>query len=254
MIAYIITNTTNGRQYVGVTKRSVARRWWEHKRTTGLLVLQPLGKAIAKYGSDAFTIEVIASAKTMLDLMELERLLIAQHDTLAPNGYNLTSGGYGMFKPADNLRANIGAHLRGKPRPAEVAAKISASHMGMLATDEAREKNAASHRGKTLSAEIRANMATAGLARAERERIAGKPPRSAEHCAKLAAARIGKKADDDTKAKMSASRIGKKKPPGAYTQAGIASRIYPDRVLTKTEIMARYRARRREAKGIALME
>ena len=45
-------------------------------------------QAIKKYGVDKFTFEVIAE-----DTVDNEQRYINEHDTMAPNGYNLTEGG-----------------------------------------------------------------------------------------------------------------------------------------------------------------
>ena len=59
MILYRVTNLMNGKKYIGITRSSVGKRWKQHcyysrKQTT------LLAKAIAKYGADAFTIEVVS--------------------------------------------------------------------------------------------------------------------------------------------------------------------------------------------------
>ena len=110
MIAYLITNQQNGKQYVGITTRNIDRRWYEHKyvsNSCGKL----LAKAIKKYGEDSFTIEHIASAIGDVDnLKSIEQDLIGQFNTKVPNGYNLTDGGDGVS---------------GKPRSEETKRKIS---------------------------------------------------------------------------------------------------------------------------------
>ena len=52
MQAYMIQNRLNGKSYIGITTRSIDRRWYEHKyvsNSCGKL----LAKAIKKYGEDA---------------------------------------------------------------------------------------------------------------------------------------------------------------------------------------------------------
>jgi len=97
MIAYLITNTENGKKYIGITKGTLKRRYKTHlnlaKKAKDNIALY---HAIRKYGSNAFTIEQIASSFSRKDLCALEIMLIAQHQTKAPNGYNMTDGGDGL--------------------------------------------------------------------------------------------------------------------------------------------------------------
>lgn len=90
---YIITNTINAKQYVGITK-NLNRRWKEHKSTQGGCVA--LYEAISKYGVENFVFTHIADAFNFESACDIERILIVQHNTKAPNGYNLTDGGDGV--------------------------------------------------------------------------------------------------------------------------------------------------------------
>jgi len=90
---YIITNTLNGMQYVGITN-DIARRWKRHKNANEN---QYLHKAIKKYGSECFVFTHFADAFDVLAAKAIERMLISEHNTLVPNGYNLTLGGDGTF-------------------------------------------------------------------------------------------------------------------------------------------------------------
>jgi group I intron endonuclease len=115
MQAYLIQNKLNGKGYIGITTRSIDRRWYEHRfvqNSCGKL----LAKAIQKYGEDSFEIKVLASAVEGIDgLKELEKQLIAQHNTIVPSGYNLTAGGDGVFGWGDGRIVVVGW---AKPVPA----------------------------------------------------------------------------------------------------------------------------------------
>ncbi|WP_187272344.1 NUMOD1 domain-containing DNA-binding protein [Zeimonas arvi] len=91
--AYLITNTATGQQYIGVTERSLKSRWRQHLQSAksgdyGYL----LHDEIRRYGPDTFDFQFIACAATRSDLGELEKLLVAQYQTVE-NGYNQTRGG-----------------------------------------------------------------------------------------------------------------------------------------------------------------
>ena len=126
MFVYVITNTINGKRYIGQTTTSLERRWWFHQKHSSCTYVHA---AIKKYGPKNFTIEVICEPPT-IDLMnELEAEYIQRYYTLAPNGYNLTEGG----------RA---------PRHSEMTRKkMSLSHMGMRRSEESTRKSADGIRG-----------------------------------------------------------------------------------------------------------
>lgn len=127
--AYLITCSANGKLYVGVTKKTIARRWAQHLKTAARAPRGVLHLAIRKYGSDAFSVEHIASAKSYEELLELEQVLIAQHNTISPFGYNLTAGGEGMnsFKFSDESRAKMSEARIGIRMSEETCARMSAA-------------------------------------------------------------------------------------------------------------------------------
>ena len=94
-IIYCITNTVNGKQYVGQTVRTLARRWQFHLRSAKDGSAGKLHRAIRKYSAEAFKIEQIDSAEFFKELNGKETCHIARLKTLAPSGYNLTMGGEG---------------------------------------------------------------------------------------------------------------------------------------------------------------
>jgi group I intron endonuclease len=101
---YVITCTVSGKQYVGqalhfvsckggMKKHGMHGRWKTHlcevrqKKNTSLCL------AIRKYGKDAFGLQKIEDCPNQIALNDMEQYWIAQLNTLAPNGYNLTTGG-----------------------------------------------------------------------------------------------------------------------------------------------------------------
>jgi group I intron endonuclease len=86
---YIITNILNGKQYVGFSK-NLERRWKDHKRALGEKTLYD---AIRKYGVENFVFTHLADTFNLEAAKQIEMLLIKEHNTLAPNGYNRTPGG-----------------------------------------------------------------------------------------------------------------------------------------------------------------
>lgn len=126
---YTITNRVNGKQYIGITV-NVGRRWIEHKSGHGSLIVY---QALKKYEKENLAFDVYCEGCEE-DIKQLEIILIAQLNTKAPNGYNLTDGGEGST---------------GWIAPEETREKMSKAHAG--------EKN--SMFGKTHSKETRAKIA-----------------------------------------------------------------------------------------------
>lgn len=97
MVIYCVTNTVNGKKYVGKTSHALAFRMKGH-------VYDALSKgsryafhaAIRKYGADNFTVEVVAKCSSLEDLRNEEMRVIRETGSVA-NGYNMTLGGEGTL-------------------------------------------------------------------------------------------------------------------------------------------------------------
>jgi group I intron endonuclease len=164
--------------YIGVTKRKLAKRWYEHCTQRHCLRLR---HAIQKHGREAFAIIQLASAPDAEAASATEVALIAQWGTLSPAGFNLTTGGEGAFERTEETKARMSKAITGRKLSPEVKAKISASHMG-----------------KQLTAEHRVKVGRPGV------------PQSPELRAKRAAAQIGRVMTAETRAKISAAKTGRK--------------------------------------------
>ncbi len=153
MRVYEITNSVNGKRYIGVTVGTVAARWKQHLRQAksgwGAAALHA---AINLYGVKAFSTREIACATDYNSLLAIEVMLIAQEGTKTPIGYNMTDGGEGIV---------------GLVRTPEHCAKISAGQAAAWArrTPEERAamiaKSSATNTGKTLSDEHKQKLSRA---------------------------------------------------------------------------------------------
>jgi group I intron endonuclease len=180
---YCITHKESGKQYVGQSV-DCFERWKQHqtpkKGSTGIKA------AIMKHGINSFTFEVLEECSKDL-LNEREIYFIAEKKTLAPLGYNLTSGGGAPTEISKETKEKMSSASKGKkkaPRSAEHIANLSAAKTGKTRTDEQKIKMSAAQKGKKM------------------------PPRSAEHCAKISALKKGKPMSplsEERKAKISAS-------------------------------------------------
>lgn len=93
---YKITNSINGKLYIGKTMNSIEKRWKEHCKDFYKITeeTRPLYSAMKKYGIKNFTIESIEEVSTEY-LSERERYWIEYYGSFK-NGYNATLGGDGV--------------------------------------------------------------------------------------------------------------------------------------------------------------
>ena len=97
---YCITNLMNGRQYIGQTSMTIAKRYSAHLRCakSGEPTTSLLYRAMRKYGTDNFSVGLVetvyADARNELKerLNKREIYHISAKNTYKPNGYNLTRG------------------------------------------------------------------------------------------------------------------------------------------------------------------
>jgi group I intron endonuclease len=214
--AYLITNVLNGKQYIGIIGtpgKTLSKRWKEHCYEARYPTRKLLQKAIKKYGEGAFKIELVASARSMEDIKLVERLLIKQHGTLAPRGYNLTSGGEGLLNPAPETRAKIREFAIKRGISPKMHQRALEANLGSKRTAEQRQRIGDSRRGKRRNplsiAKATATRLAKGPSLAQRawstEGQRGRKA-SAETRAKMSAARTGRKHSEETKAKMREAR------------------------------------------------
>lgn len=166
MFVYLATNEINGKQYIGQTIRSVARRWTQHRSEARCRRGSLVGAAIRKYGIDNFSIVTIAEAETLGELNELERQCISKYHTLAPTGYNLDQGGKNGGSPHPSTRAKLSMARTGKPgtpHTEEFKLRLAISNIGNKyaskpKSEEHKRKIAEGHKGKPLSDEHKAKI------------------------------------------------------------------------------------------------
>lgn len=146
---YIITNLVNAKQYVGITK-NISERWSKHRAAKGGCPV--LHAAIRKYGIENFAFTHVADAFDEESAKSIERMMISEHNTKAPYGYNMTDGGDGMLNPTNDVKKKFSEMRKGVPKSEEHKAKISAGNKG-----KSRQKGVPKsdeHKSKTASSMI----------------------------------------------------------------------------------------------------
>ena len=96
---YKVTNTVNGKMYIGQTRNAIEKRWKQHVYNSfhnAPYDKGPFHMAIKKYGSESFVVEQIEECDDA-DLNVRETYWINQFDS-RHKGYNVTNGGEHHFR------------------------------------------------------------------------------------------------------------------------------------------------------------
>lgn len=133
MVIYCIRNLQTGTEYIGSSVRSVERRWSDHMSACFTKLRQsPLYDDMRSIGIHNFELTTLECVDDYELMVERERFLIQQRNTLRPNGYNVVKGGRGNlgWKPSLETRAKMGIWQIGRKLPKETLAKMSAAIKG----------------------------------------------------------------------------------------------------------------------------
>lgn len=166
--AYLVTCSITGKHYIGITSRTIKRRWAEHlydarSGRTAMLI----SRAIAKHGAESFCIKVLCSANSWPEICAVEAALIDQHGTRSPSGYNLSEGGEGPFgvkHSAEAVERSASKH-RGKPCHPNTRAAAAKFHLGKPKSAEHCARIAAGKRGKPRNEATKQKLAAYWAAR-----------------------------------------------------------------------------------------
>ena len=185
MIVYLIENKLNGKGYVGQTTRALHIRIADHRNDAmSARYNSAIHKAIRKYGWSEFEVSVLEECQDIVSLNLAEISWIERLGCLAPNGYNLTSGGKNGGKVSDESRARMSAAQTGRVVSPETLQRMSAANIGKKASLETREKISAANIGKKASLETREKISASLVGRT----------RPAELCERWSLSRSGENA------------------------------------------------------------
>ena len=148
---YIIKNKVDNKCYIGQTiEKDINTRWNKHKRNINSDGCPALYGAFRKYGLNNFDFKIICICfDEACD--DLETYYISKFNSIAPNGYNLESGGNKnkIFHPETRIKISIA--LTGKKHSEERKLKNSNSQKGKILTEESKQKMSKSRIGKKLN-------------------------------------------------------------------------------------------------------
>lgn len=205
----------SGKKYVGRTSKSIDKRWREHISYSTLCEGGAIHGAIRKYGQDSFIHEILETINSPEVAVECEIKWVKALNTKVPNGYNLTSGGEGVFEPSDETREKLSKSKKGKPLHPNSRAALKfgpLSRIGTKTSEETKALMSAAAKGKPKSLEHRE-----ALSKAKKGKSNG--PRSEETKRKISEAQLGEKNHnwkkgrphtEEAKRKISESNKGKR--------------------------------------------
>ena len=154
------------KEYIGQTINDNVNVRWNYEKKHPHCVLKSV---FEKYGIDKcefFTIMEI-SQETHGDgwrdyLNMYEKLYIKERNTLAPNGYNLMTGG-GNSLHSDESKQKMSVAKMGKTLSDETKKKLRDINMGKTLSDETKQKMSDAQMGKTHSDESKQKMSDAQM-------------------------------------------------------------------------------------------
>ncbi len=136
MIVYKAVNKINTKVYVGLTTHSLDSRIFNH-RANAKRYKTPFYRAIRKYGFQSFDWYIIDTADSKEVLIGKEIYWIKALNSKAPNGYNLTSGGDGVFDPSEETKRRLSLSKMGNK-----------NRLGIPHTEETKKKMGVAQRGE----------------------------------------------------------------------------------------------------------
>jgi len=178
---YQITNTVNGKIYVGITKLLLQQRWAKHLKDS-LDPKYPLHWAIKKYGPGSFRLDLLCESNDRKEIGMLEEdTIVATGSRITENGYNVAKGGYGGdLGPEVNARRKQTMLNRTPAEKARLSLIYSASQTGSTRSDESKQKMSqlqkerggygpATHSEDT---KVKMSLASKGKAKSQKTRLA----------------------------------------------------------------------------------
>jgi group I intron endonuclease len=219
-IIYLITNTVNGKKYIGKTEETLLRRKKRHIYCANHGGKNILYRAMRKHGLDNFVFEIIYVCGDEENINQKEIYFIDFLNTKIPNGYNMTNGGEGItgLKRTLEHRKNLSRALAGRKILQSTRQKISTALTGRKLSIEHLQNIKQSHSTVTFKEKIRNANLGRKLPPEQIEKIRlsniGRPycgkPHSEETRKKIGDSSRARKRTEEWKKRISNSNKGKK--------------------------------------------
>ncbi len=206
---YCITNTVNGKRYVGSAAKSFELRWRQHRNRLrrGSHHSRHLQGAWIQYGESAFEFSVLIVCDPD-DCVRMEQVYI---DT-----FNSANEEFGY-----NICPNAGSSLGFK-----MTEQTREKMRGRVITQEERRRRSELMKGRIVRPEVLAKRIGKKRTKEQRERIAaalrGKP-KSPEHCRRMSDSLTGRKLTDEQRAAIARGHLGQR--PTAETLAKRSAKL-----------------------------
>jgi group I intron endonuclease len=144
---YLISNTINGKRYIGKTSKTLEERWYRHCKSAEYGSNTYLHKAIRKYGPESFKIEYL-----MEGLDEEEVMLIADQQP----EYNMTAGGDGgdTSNSPNFIDAIRQRDMSGANNPNYGKRGVSSPNYGKVRTEEQKQRHRDGYKGKRIPVRV----------------------------------------------------------------------------------------------------
>jgi group I intron endonuclease len=153
---YCITNSSNGKRYVGQTSHSLQTRLGNHFRAARAHRMYRLQQAIRKWGEENFSISLIRITLTQAEANDAEKHYIAVYRSFEHAfGYNMTEGGFAMSEKARESRR---ARWLGDSNPSRCLETRSRGMLGRRHSDSSKRQISEAHRGRRLTSAQREHL------------------------------------------------------------------------------------------------
>ena len=164
---YKITDTLNNKIYIGQTGKP-DYRWYQHRSyAKGDKPQQYIHRAMAKYGIDNFTFDIIATCQSQENVDEVESILIQQYNSQDKQfGYNIKSGGNNAPHAEETKEKQRQATIKqiaekGHPAAGRIVSQETRDLIRKIRlenpveyTEEVRQRMSESHKGVKQSEEL----------------------------------------------------------------------------------------------------
>lgn len=169
-----LLKSPSGKSYVGITRRTLDERWAEHLKLKGRYT-KALHAAIRKYGAAAFIKCILLESECWADLCSAEREFIAELGTLAPHGYNQTTGGDGVVGLSADAKERHRRNTSTATKAAWAEGSLRQSRAASFSKEGFKERHAEATARGTIAAfarhDVRARLVAKRREPEQRERV-----------------------------------------------------------------------------------